>query len=174
MAKYKEEVSLSHNIEVVAAALKLLHETEKSGWQLGATERGVIFLHEDASLLGYLSLNAVTLMIRLQPLSESTTQMAIEGTKFGLGPLNAQVIKKKTQEFKQKLQTSLETIQGAADAIAEVEIASGTRCPKCDAALPLGTRFCPNDGTEIAKACAYCDKLSPPSARFCVGCGKPL
>ena len=54
------------------------------------------------------------------------------------------------------------------------KVQEGLICPTCGKSLPKGTRFCPNDGTEIAIECNQCGSTNAPSAQFCTSCGASL
>lgn len=50
-------------------------------------------------------------------------------------------------------------------------------CPHCFRATPAaaGERYCPNDGTELLRACPRCHApITSPHSRFCVRCGSSL
>lgn len=59
---------------------------------------------------------------------------------------------------------------GAAPAVATVA------CPKCQAAVPQGAKFCNACGTAMpaAAACPKCQAAVPPGAKFCSACGAPM
>lgn len=50
-------------------------------------------------------------------------------------------------------------------------------CPRCQAQVPAGAKFCPNCGNPMAPATVYCTECgaaNPAGAKFCQNCGKPL
>jgi len=48
-------------------------------------------------------------------------------------------------------------------------------CPKCQAQVPAGAKFCSNCGSPMAAAaCAKCGKPLAPGAKFCADCGTPV
>ena len=49
-------------------------------------------------------------------------------------------------------------------------------CPKCQASVAAGARFCGNCGAPMpqASACPKCQATVPPGAKFCSGCGTAL
>jgi membrane protease subunit (stomatin/prohibitin family) len=50
-----------------------------------------------------------------------------------------------------------------------------TTCPKCQATIPVGTKFCPQCGTNLAGVtCKECGAQNAPGSKFCSTCGKPL
>jgi membrane protease subunit (stomatin/prohibitin family) len=59
---------------------------------------------------------------------------------------------------------------GAAPAPATVS------CPKCQAAVPQGAKFCGNCGNAMPQpsACPKCQAAVPPGAKFCGSCGSPM
>lgn len=53
--------------------------------------------------------------------------------------------------------------------------AAAAACPKCQAAVAAGARFCSNCGSPLAPAaCPKCNTPSAPGARFCGNCGNAL
>jgi membrane protease subunit (stomatin/prohibitin family) len=50
------------------------------------------------------------------------------------------------------------------------------QCPKCQGALPVGARFCPNCGSQmvVEKRCPKCSRVVPAEANFCLHCGSRL
>ena len=53
-------------------------------------------------------------------------------------------------------------------------VREGLLCPTCGQQLPVGTRFCPKDGTLIGIECKKCGNTNAPSAQFCSNCGAKL
>ena len=48
-------------------------------------------------------------------------------------------------------------------------------CPNCKAQIPLGSKFCPECGTNLSGVtCKECGAQNAPGAKFCSTCGKPL
>ena len=49
------------------------------------------------------------------------------------------------------------------------------RCPKCEARLDVGAKFCAECGTRlgVAQFCSECGVQLKPGAKFCFGCGHP-
>jgi membrane protease subunit (stomatin/prohibitin family) len=48
-------------------------------------------------------------------------------------------------------------------------------CPKCQAQIPAGSKFCPNCGAAVATiACPNCHAQAPAGAKFCPSCGTKL
>jgi hypothetical protein len=49
-------------------------------------------------------------------------------------------------------------------------------CPKCEAALPKNTKFCPNCGTDVTKSstCVKCKANLVAGAKFCAECGEKV
>jgi len=49
-------------------------------------------------------------------------------------------------------------------------------CPKCQAAVPQGAKFCGNCGNAMpqASACPKCQAAVPTGAKFCGNCGSPM
>jgi membrane protease subunit (stomatin/prohibitin family) len=49
-------------------------------------------------------------------------------------------------------------------------------CPKCQAQIPAGSKFCPNCGAAVAAtiACPNCHAQAPAGAKFCPSCGTKL
>ena len=53
--------------------------------------------------------------------------------------------------------------------------AGATPCPRCQAAVPVGTKFCGNCGAAVGSAlCPHCQAALPAGARFCGNCGQAL
>lgn len=53
--------------------------------------------------------------------------------------------------------------------------AAAMACPKCQAAVPAGARFCMSCGNPMTpSACPKCNTPAPPGSRFCGNCGNPL
>ncbi len=48
------------------------------------------------------------------------------------------------------------------------------RCPKCEAEITAGARFCSNCGALFQPSCPICGAISPPEATFCAQCGARL
>lgn len=50
-----------------------------------------------------------------------------------------------------------------------------TACPNCKAQIPVGSKFCPECGTNLSGVtCKDCGAQNAPGAKFCSTCGKPL
>jgi len=50
-----------------------------------------------------------------------------------------------------------------------------TACPNCKAQIPVGSKFCPECGTNLTGVtCKECGAQNAPGAKFCSTCGKPL
>jgi class 3 adenylate cyclase/tetratricopeptide (TPR) repeat protein len=47
-------------------------------------------------------------------------------------------------------------------------------CPRCDADIPDGTKFCIECGTPLTPRCPQCGADTLPRAKFCGECGTPL
>ena len=50
-------------------------------------------------------------------------------------------------------------------------------CAKCQSPLPAGSKFCHSCGTAVAAAstlCAKCQSPLPPGSKFCASCGTPV
>ncbi len=63
---------------------------------------------------------------------------------------------------------------GAAKPAAGPAVATAA-CPKCQAAVPVGAKFCNNCGSAMAAAaCPKCNTPAPPGAKFCGNCGNAL
>jgi len=54
------------------------------------------------------------------------------------------------------------------------KILDGLLCPTCAKELSAGTRFCPNDGTPIARECPNCKRSNAPGSQFCSNCGAKI
>jgi Adenylate and Guanylate cyclase catalytic domain/Double zinc ribbon len=48
------------------------------------------------------------------------------------------------------------------------------RCPRCDADIPDGAKFCIECGASLRPRCHRCGADTLPRARFCAECGTPL
>lgn len=63
-------------------------------------------------------------------------------------------------------------VPGAPAAAAPV---AGVPCPKCQAVVPAGSRFCNNCGASLLPAaCPKCNTPAAPGAKFCANCGNAL
>jgi ribosomal protein L40E len=57
---------------------------------------------------------------------------------------------------------------------------SSTNCPKCNATIPTGVKFCDSCGAPVpvpastGKFCSECGEKNEPGAKFCKSCGKPI
>ncbi|TNU90129.1 zinc-ribbon domain-containing protein [Eggerthella lenta] len=52
--------------------------------------------------------------------------------------------------------------------------AGSLSCPKCNAQVPAGSKFCLECGEKLGGGfCAQCGATLPPSAKFCPECGTP-
>jgi len=65
---------------------------------------------------------------------------------------------------------------GAGPAPSGVPGAGATPCPRCQAPVPAGTRFCGNCGAPAAAAsvCPKCNSPVAPGMKFCGNCGQSL
>jgi membrane protease subunit (stomatin/prohibitin family) len=56
----------------------------------------------------------------------------------------------------------------------------GSPCPKCNALVPAGNRFCPSCGAPVGAAaaatvpCPKCGQMAPPGTKFCPACGASM
>lgn len=50
----------------------------------------------------------------------------------------------------------------------------GMRCPRCQASLALGERFCTQCGSNLENTPCTCGAVIAAGARFCGQCGKSL
>ena len=48
------------------------------------------------------------------------------------------------------------------------------QCPHCQAAMPVGSKFCSNCGKSLAGPVCECGAQLPPGAKFCNECGKTV
>jgi membrane protease subunit (stomatin/prohibitin family) len=55
-------------------------------------------------------------------------------------------------------------------------VAAALACPKCQAAVPQGSKFCGSCGSPMpaAAACPKCQAALAPGAKFCASCGAPV
>ena len=61
----------------------------------------------------------------------------------------------------------------AAPAKAAAAAVPAAKCPKCQADVPTGAKFCPSCGQTLGPVkCADCGAELPAGAKFCPGCGK--
>jgi len=51
---------------------------------------------------------------------------------------------------------------------------AGRTCPRCEAIVALGARFCAACGAPLGARCAACGAELSERARFCPGCGQPI
>jgi len=54
------------------------------------------------------------------------------------------------------------------------QAAPTTPCPKCNAQVALGAKFCSNCGASLLSACAECGTPNSANAKFCEECGNAL
>ncbi len=68
------------------------------------------------------------------------------------------------------------TKRAAVGSVAE----SSTSCPKCNAIIPAGVKFCGSCGVPVpvpastGKFCSECGEKNEAGAKFCKSCGKPI
>ena len=46
-------------------------------------------------------------------------------------------------------------------------------CPECHSAVRVGSKFCAECGTPMAKHCTNCNADLSATAKFCAECGTP-
>lgn len=64
---------------------------------------------------------------------------------------------------------------GTAPAAGSAPAAATIACPKCQTAVPAGSKFCNSCGASMAAAaCPKCNTPAPPGAKFCGNCGNTL
>jgi len=64
---------------------------------------------------------------------------------------------------------------GAKPGAAPAPAAATQPCPKCQSAVPVGSKFCNSCGASMAAAaCPKCNTPVPPGAKFCGNCGNAL
>ena len=64
--------------------------------------------------------------------------------------------------------------QAQAHAPRAASAAGSLSCPKCNAQVPAGSKFCLECGEKLGGGfCAQCGATLPPSAKFCPECGTP-
>jgi membrane protease subunit (stomatin/prohibitin family) len=59
----------------------------------------------------------------------------------------------------------------AAQPAAPAPAAPGLTCGNCNAAVPVGAKFCGECGTPMQKHCTNCSAALSPTAKFCAECG---
>lgn len=76
-----------------------------------------------------------------------------------------------TQSFPGQVQPAP---QASARAPHSTQATSSLSCPKCNAQMPAGSKFCLACGEKLEGGfCVQCGATLPPDARFCPGCGTP-
>lgn len=128
---------------------------ESSNTRITCKERTGIAMH-----------NPLKLTIDVVPSDSNATRVLVNGSVFGVGPLQTNHLKKGMEEFRQVVEIAGKELAG--------QIRAGMLCPTCGSFLAPGTRFCPKDGTPVARACEHCGHSNMPGAQFCSQCGKPM
>lgn len=67
-------------------------------------------------------------------------------------------------------------VQGKSGAAAAGAVGASVACPKCQAAVQAGAKFCGSCGAPMpaATACPKCQAAVAPGAKFCGNCGAPM
>jgi membrane protease subunit (stomatin/prohibitin family) len=68
-------------------------------------------------------------------------------------------------------QTAQESLSHAAPTGAPASIPSGLACPKCNATVPAGSKFCSGCGNKLGADCPSCGATVSTDAKFCSQCG---
>jgi membrane protease subunit (stomatin/prohibitin family) len=50
----------------------------------------------------------------------------------------------------------------------------GATCPKCQAVVAAGAKFCGSCGASLAASCPKCNTPAEPGSKFCASCGAAL
>jgi len=69
-----------------------------------------------------------------------------------------------------------QSTQSGGGAAASAPATASVTCPKCQAQIPAGSKFCPNCGVVVAAQgeCPSCHAAVAPGAKFCPNCGTKL
>jgi membrane protease subunit (stomatin/prohibitin family) len=54
------------------------------------------------------------------------------------------------------------------------KMGGGVPCPKCKADVPANSKFCPNCGQSMQAACPKCKAVIAPGTKFCPSCGEKI
>ena len=117
----------------------------------------------------------LTCTIGLAAATSTTTDVTIvEGAITAIGPLWGRAIDKRISTFRKEIDLNYEAAKKAWHAEKQQLVQAGLLCPACGKLVPEGTRFCPDDGTPLARVCSKCGHGNTPSSKFCVNCGESL
>lgn len=165
MASHQSQSELNVSVSVAVEACESV--IAGLGWKL--SERSAYRLVVKEPFLNSLVGNPATVSIHFVAQSSDRTIVEYSGSNFGFGPLNTDRIKKAITTVQQRLQAEVLPMIAVRTATQE-----GLLCPTCGSLLQPGTKFCPNDGTAIAKVCPKCGNANAPSASFCSNCGQGI
>jgi len=152
------------------------HMLNNSDWKISQIDDSHFTLKEPRSIIGTLATGASSYPAQIEvtiQAEQGRTCFVIHGSNFGIGPIQSHHVKSEVNEF---LSTVQGLIRGTQNMRREIEnkLNQGVLCPTCGNAISPGTRFCPHDGTPIARECAKCGSSNMPGAQFCSNCGAAL
>lgn len=107
----------------------------------------------------------ITTKVLFEPIDRTSTRMVMEGSLTSITDIRGLIPK--------TLDKLLDPFNEAVEQMVHAQVREGLICPTCGRSLKPGTKFCPEDGTQIAIACPKCNTVNAPGAKFCVNCGEP-
>jgi hypothetical protein len=165
MAERTLKIEVGLPVTVCAEAVRdLFHQL---GWETVEDVAGSITGKEPMTLWNP---KPTTVTAELRPLDQKETTITLVGSQFGLGPLMNSAVDKRLREFKGQLDPYL--AHGYAET--KQKISEGLVCPQCFGPVKAGERFCPRDGTPVARVCQHCNHPNPPKNEYCTNCGKMM
>lgn len=166
MADKKIEMSISLPIDQCYISLREIGNRIRGWRSIEADNQKYILKWTHGG--GLSLIDTVVTTVVLKAVSESETEVILAAHHHGLidpfGILNS-ALHSLMEPFQQHLATLREL---------KTQIDKGLLCPTCGKELLVGTRFCPNDGTLVARECRKCGHNNPLGSQYCSNCGTQL